>query len=117
MRHDASRYSYSLKIAAALVCIASALVYPLLCIAQTSMQPKAANSAQMQPMWTCNCFARCAVLNSCAARAVNRCAAAPVPGSAALRSIRAERAQVALWRASRICCSHVSLESQLMTHP
>ena len=116
MRHDASRYSYSLEIAAALVCIASALVYPLLCIAQTSIQPKVANSAQMQPMWTCNCFARCAVLNSCAARAVNRCAA-PVPGSAALRSIRAERAQVALWRASRICCSHVSLESQLMTHP
>ena len=39
------------------VCIASALVYPLLLpIAQYS--PSSAQTADMQPMWTCNCFAR-----------------------------------------------------------
>ena len=39
------------------VCIASALVYPLsLPTAQCS--PDSAQTADMQPMWTCNCFAR-----------------------------------------------------------
>ena len=39
------------------VCIASALVYPLL-LPTTQCSPASAQTADMQPMWTCNCFAR-----------------------------------------------------------
>ena len=39
------------------VCIASALVYPLL-LPTVQCSPASAQTADMQPMWTCNCFAR-----------------------------------------------------------
>ena len=39
------------------VCIASALVYPLL-LPTAQCSQAYAQTADMQPMWTCNCFAR-----------------------------------------------------------